>query len=76
MFDVKTKKTATFTVKSGKFNINSACVVTGNVNLEMGGFPISFKVIHSAMDKEKTLIHGIWQGKDKADTGLMTIIKK
>ena len=76
MFDVVTKKTSIFIVKNGKFTVNSACIVTGYVNLEMSGFPFYVKVVNSAMDRGKTVVHGVWQGKDKADTGMMTIIKK
>jgi len=75
-----------FIVTGGNFTINSNCIVTGKINVHENlpplipsvifPEPLIFKVNHSAMDRGKTIIHGIWQGKNKLETGLVTIIRK
>jgi hypothetical protein len=65
-----------FIVTGGNFKLNANCIATGNIKVKLGNIPLNFKVIHSAMDRGKTIIHGIWQGSNKTDTGLMTIIRK
>jgi len=65
-----------FIVTGGNFKSNSNCIVTGKINVKMDNIPLSFKVIHSAMDRGKTIIHGIWQGSNNTETGLVTIIRK
>lgn len=76
LFDAKSKVELIFTLTSGQFKINSGCIVTGNINVKLDVVAFKFKVIHSTMDRDKTLIHGIWQGNNKSDTGLVTMIKK
>lgn len=65
-----------FIVTGGNFKINKNCIIIGNINVKMGDIPLNFKVIHSAMERGKMIIHGIWQGSNKSETGLVTIIRR
>jgi hypothetical protein len=65
-----------FIVTGGNFKINKNCIVTGQINVKLGDIPLSFKVIQSAMERGKTIIHGIWKGSNNAETGFVTIIRK